>query len=469
MNRYKYLIKNIGLLTLGQFATKIITFLFTPLYTSLLLTEEYGIYDIYNTTVSLLIPILTVNIFEATLRYSIDGSKKSTSFRIGAKYTLIGCALLCAIVGINVSLKIYPILNRYWYYLVALFVFTAITNLLSSYARGIDRVGTLALSGVIASLTTIGANVLFLVVFKIGIDGYFLSHILGIVMQAIYLSITINPIKTLRISFTDIEYEKEMRKYSIPLIWNSLAWWINDISDRYIVTAMCGLAANGIYAAAYKIPSMLNIFQTIFNRAWTLSAVKDYDKDDKSGFFTKTYEAYNMLIVVLCSILLLGNKLIARFLFRKEFYTAWEYAPFLLMAIIFGSLSGYIGGVFSAVKDTKIYSYSTGIGAITNIVLNILLINIYGVIGAAIATYVSNVVIWLIRLYNVRKYLTLKINLKKHIKAYLLLLGQTIALLCIKTNNVLYSTLGAITGLIILMFSKEIRSSFQGGFNVIKK
>lgn len=76
-----------------------------------------------------------------------------------------------------------------------------------------------------------------------------------------------------------------MMDYSRPLIANSIAWWINNASDRYIVIFFCGLAENGIYSVASKIPSILNIFQSIFNQAWTLSAVKDFDSEDKHGFF----------------------------------------------------------------------------------------------------------------------------------------------------------------------------------------
>ena len=71
-NRYKYLIKNTGILTISSFSTKILTFLMVPLYTSVLTTEEYGTYDLAVSTVSLLIPILSVNIVDGVMRYSMD-------------------------------------------------------------------------------------------------------------------------------------------------------------------------------------------------------------------------------------------------------------------------------------------------------------------------------------------------------------------------------------------------------------
>lgn len=71
-SKYKYLFKNVGLLTLSNFGGKILTFLLIPLYTKYLTTSEYGIYDLYVTTVSLLVPILSVCVLDAVLRFSLD-------------------------------------------------------------------------------------------------------------------------------------------------------------------------------------------------------------------------------------------------------------------------------------------------------------------------------------------------------------------------------------------------------------
>ncbi|MBW7988152.1 hypothetical protein E0704_08070 [Lactobacillus helveticus] len=72
MNKYKYLFKNIGLLTLSNFATKLLSFFLVPLYTSVLTTGQYGTYDLFNTTIGVLIPILTLNILDAILRFGMD-------------------------------------------------------------------------------------------------------------------------------------------------------------------------------------------------------------------------------------------------------------------------------------------------------------------------------------------------------------------------------------------------------------
>lgn len=219
-----------------------------------------------------------------------------------------------------------------------------------------------------------------------------------------------------------------MKEYCRPLILNSISWWINNVSDRYIVIWFCGVSVNGIYSIAYKIPTILNIIQNIIMQAWQISAVRDFDKNDKDGF-SKMYEAYNFFTVVICSGLIVSTKVFARLLYAKDFYEAWKYTPFLLISIVFGAMSGYIGGIFSAVKDSKIYSYSTMIGALSNIMLNIFLVKMIGAMGAAIATMVSYFIVWQIRILNVKKYMKLDINLYTHYLSYSLLVIQSIIMI----------------------------------------
>ena len=90
MGKYTYLMKNVGLLTLSSFTTKLLSFFLVPLYTSVLSTGEYGTYDLFNTTISLLVPLLTFDIQEAVLRFSIDkDADHGTIWRVGCRYTVI--------------------------------------------------------------------------------------------------------------------------------------------------------------------------------------------------------------------------------------------------------------------------------------------------------------------------------------------------------------------------------------------
>lgn len=456
MSRYKYLFKNIGLLTLSSFATKLLSFFLVPLYTNVLTTTEYGTYDLFSSTIGVLLPILTLNIQEAVLRFSLDKKKSQDAIvSISAKYLLISNTIVAIGLCINKLFVFSSIVSEYSVLFFLMFLVQSLSGVMSCYVRGIDKVTDLSISSVITSIVTIACNILFLVFLKWGLIGYFVANIIGPLVQCVYLIFRSNYIKHIKQTKFSLE-EKEMTSYSKPLIANSIAWWVNNVSDRYVIVFFCGLAENGIYSVAGKIPSILNVFQNIFNQAWTLSAVKDFDSDDKDGFFSNTYRAYNCLMTIICSGIILFDKPLAKFLYAKDFYVAWKYVPWLTIAILFGALSGYVGGFFSAVKDSKIFATSTTIGAVVNLILNFIFTPFYGAMGAAVATAISYLLVWAFRFFQSKKYITLRVNIKRDIFSYLLLGAQAIVLNAIDGVIMYILVCGLFAG-ICLSYMKDIK------------
>ncbi|WP_346670762.1 polysaccharide biosynthesis C-terminal domain-containing protein [Faecalicoccus acidiformans] len=457
MNCYKYLIKNIGLLTLSSFATKLISFILVPLYTNILTTTEYGTYDYFNTTIGLLIPILTLNIQEAVMRFSIDTKwDRKSIVTVATRYLLFSNMFVIVGLLLNNLIGFSEIVKQYPMYFFLMFFSQSLSGMITMYVRGIDKITELSLSSLVAAIITILLNVFFLAFFHLGLTGYFLANIIGPLFQSLYLIIKSKAIRDIRFKKKYKNEAKDMINYSRPLIANSISWWINNASDRYIVIFFCGLAENGIYSVASKIPSILNIFQTIFNQAWTLSAVKDFDPEDSNGFFTNTYRVYNCMLVVVCSVIIVCDKILANFLYAKDFFTAWRYVPWLTIAILFGALSGYIGGLFAAVKDSKIFAKSTIYGAITNIVLNLIFTPFIGASGAAIATTISYFEVWVFRYWQSTKYVKMRINIIRDIFSYLLLICQSIVLLCNFQNITLYFFEILLFIIILLLYSRDV-------------
>ena len=461
-NRYKYLFKNIGFLTIGNFSTKLLSFFLVPLYTSILTTADYGSYDLVSTTVNLLIPILTLNIADGTLRYSIDNdTPKQDVFTISFQHCIAGFLAALVLIGFNVWLGIFDTIVPYSGYLILMFAATAMNNILSSFARGIDKVKEVSIAGVFGSFTMILLNIIFLVGLDLGLTGYFGANILGVLTQVLFLIISMKAWKYLRFhTKNNVDVKEKMHKYSFPLIANNLAWWVNNASDRYMVTWICGVAENGIYSVAYKIPSILSILQSIFQQAWTLSAVRDFNSKDRDTYFTRVYNMLNFILVIGCSGLIMFDKILARFLYANDFYVAWRYVSVLLMAMIFSGMANFIGGIFQAVGDTKIIMKSTLLAASVNIVLNAILIYFTGTIGAAIATMISNAINWGVRLYRSRKYANLQIKLKRDIWVYILLIIQSIILFT--DLSVILMAAAEIAGFIIILlcYKHELQSIY---------
>lgn len=458
---YKYLIKNVGILTIGNFTTKLLNFFLIPLYTAVLTTTEYGEFDIINTTIGLLVPIFTLNIFEGIFRYALDNSVDiGTLLKVALKYFFLGLIPLGIFLAVNMQVNIIPIFNKYGLFFVLMYIFNALSAILTSIAKGMENLKIVALSGVLSSLIVILSNIVLLLFFELGISGYFIANISGTAMQCVCILLGIRLWNFRAVIFRKNpnlkKIENNILGYSIPLIANSIGWWINNVSDRFFVTFFCGLSINGIYSIAYKIPTFLNVLVSIFNQAWNLSAIKDFNSKDKDGFFSKIYSIYNCFMVLICSLIILCNKILAGIFYSNNFYSAWKFVPFLLIAFYFGSISGYIGAIFSAVKRSDIYAKSTAIGAVVNTVLNFILVFFIGAMGAAIATMISYFSVWVIRYYHMKQFIQIQIKLRRDLISYVFLVAQAILMIIMKNNLCMYIIQIILFVIIILLFMRDI-------------
>lgn len=420
----KKLIKNVGIFTIGSFGSKILSFLLVPLYTAVLSTQNYGTADLISTTASLLIPILTLSIQDAVLRYALDKNiEKNDVINTALRVVIKGSILLAVGIIILNYLKIFQLENIYYWFLFLFFVSGAFNTLFNLYLRGKNKVKVIAASGILNTFITCISNIVFLIVFKFGIIGYLCALFIGELSSAFFQFFLGKIYKDIKLrKYNDMTHE--MLRYSIPLIPNSIAWWINNASDRYILTFLRGVAENGIYAVSYKVPTMLAVFQSIFNNAWSISAITEFDENDADGFFGDNYKRYSFFSYLVCSFLILLNIPIAHFLYANEFFLAWKAVPFLLVGTMFNGISIFEGSLYAAVKRTKLVASTTVIGAIINTICNFIFINIYGMVGAALATMIGYTITWLLRTWFLKSIIRLKVNWKIESMSYIAIVLQ---------------------------------------------
>lgn len=425
-NKNKTLIKNIGLFTIGSFGSKILTFLLVPLYTVVLSTTEYGSVDLVTSTASLLMPIFLLSIFDATLRFGMDPEYEkqdvlSTSISIANKGSLI--LLLClSFVAITNIVKIQ---SSYLVFLALYFVIGAYNQIFNLYLRAKNQASVIAVSGIICTLITCLSNILLLLIFRFGILGYMISNTVGILVQNLYQLFVGKIYKDIRIRNYN-SLSRPMINYSAPLIANSISLWINNVSDRYILTFMKGIAANGIYSVSYKIPTILFMFQNIFYNAWSISAIAEFDENDSDGFIGNNYSIYSFISLLVCSGLLVINIPLATFLYKGDYFVAWKCVPFLLAAMVFNGISQFEGSLFAATRNTKLVAKTTVIGAAVNTVCNFVFIYFWGAIGAAFATLLGYLTTWFLRTKYLHGFIRMKLNWSLHFISILLVLTQTV-------------------------------------------
>lgn len=460
----KRLAKNTGILTLSNFASKLLSFFLVPLYTSVLSTEEFGRYDIILSTLTILFPVLTLNISDAVMRFSMEKEKEpEKAASIGLAFTLTGsvfAALLSFAAGWTSLLKY---VEGFRITIVLFFVALAFNSYLTQLAKGREKVLDMGIAGIIGTFISLSANILFLLVFKMGLKGFFYAGILGSAIPDIYYCFRLKIHRCFRFSGIKKEYINEMIKYSAPLILVVIGWSVNSNFDKYMVTAFCGLAANGLLAVAYKIPNILSAVQNIFTQAWHISAISEFKSEGSDKFYRMVFSYSLCCSSILCAVLIILTRPIASLLYAKDFYEAWQYVPFLLISFLLNFAAGLIGPMLSAKMDSKTMAKSAIGGIIVNVILNYVLIKAIGIQGVTIATAVSSFCIFIIRQISVREILFFKNNIAFYMSVILLtaLAGAELIL-----QNYLIES--AILLLIIICNYKQIRDMLRKAI-IIKK
>ncbi|MCC3648466.1 oligosaccharide flippase family protein [Cytobacillus oceanisediminis] len=411
MNNYKKLINNSLIFAVGNFGSKLIVYFLVPLYTYYLTPVEFGTVDFFITTISFLMPILSFSIADSVLRFVMDKNYDK-------KVVLIN-SILIIMLGFSVLLVSLPILTNtiffkdyllYFYLLIAL---KLLNNVFNEYNKGKGLVKLYAVGGILNAFILLISNILLLVIFDKGISGYLNSLIIANMCSSLLAFIGGKIYQDIDIKKVNKRTMKEMLLYSIPLVPNALMWWTMNLSDRYIITFFLGLGANGLYAVANKIPSILNIITSIFFQAWQMSAIEEAESKNKSSFFSNVFNVFWLVMLVSTSFLLTHLKFVIEILVSDDYYSAWKYVPFLLLGVVFSSFSGFLGSNYIAAKKTSGIFKTSVIGAIINIILNITLIPIIGINGAAIGTMISFFIIWLLRIIDTKQFVNIKLNIIK--------------------------------------------------------
>ncbi len=403
MSKYKELAKNTGIFALANFSSKILIFLLVPIYTRVLTTTEYGFYDLVYTTIQLFVPILTLNISEAVMRFLMkDGVSKKSVFSIAVLDIFIGSIAFALLLLVNNLFSLSDLISQYSIYIFVIFVFYTLNNFLIQFSKGIDKIGVTAISGVISTAVMLAMNVILLVVFDWGLLGFFIANVCGYVIPCIYIVSRLRLWELFEIKI-DKKLQWEMVYYALPLVLNILSWWVNNTSDRYIVTAIVGIQASAIISVAYKIPQILSTISAIFIQSWQISAIKIQEDKSDTTFVSNMLLYYNALILIIASGIILFVKPISNILFGISFYSAWELVPFLIISSLFNAISGCIGAIMGAKMDTHNIAKSALVGMIANIILNIVLTFLMGPQGITISTLIASFLIFYMRKDSVKE------------------------------------------------------------------
>ena len=422
MNLYQNLMSNTVLFGLSTFGSRFLNFLLTPFYTRILSSAEYGVTDLLIQTGNLIIPIASVSIANAVIRYGLEGSKdKSGVFSTG---------LLVNLAGFFVLLLPSPLLGRIeflsgYVWLVLLYVLSAnIHSVCNQFARTLGHVRLFALDGILRTVLAITFNILLLAVFPLGITGYVLASVLADVITIVFVFLWAKEWRYLHLSALSGGMARRMLRYSAPLVPSGLCSWIINISDRYLIALLIGSAANGIYAVSNKIPTVLFTVANTFSSAWQISALAKQGQAEKERFFSNVFAVYTAIAFVAAAGVILTAQVSTRFLAAPEYFEAWRYVPVLTLATTFGCLGSFLSSIYMVEQRSGATLFTTTLGATANVVGNYFLIQRWGPMGAAISTLASYLLILAVRAIHTQSMLRIHWDLLRFVPCVLFLVAQ---------------------------------------------
>ncbi len=424
-SRYKSLLKDTLIFGLGNLGTKLILFLMVPLYTNYMSDAEYGIADLVFTIAQLMAPFLSVVIFDAVIRFGLsEKERKQDIILVGV--TVWGLAAVLGLI-LTPAVGLYKAMAEWKWYLYAYVIFNIADSIGYCYLKAKGKNKIYALLSIIQTALMASLNVYFLVYRSMGIRGYLLAYILSEISIDICLVISADIIKDLKTAHFNRDLFKRMILFSSPLILNNVSWWVIQSSDKVMVEAMVSAAALGIYTAAAKIPALINVMVTIFQQAWGISAVKEYESSNDRDYYSTVLRFLFLFIAGACIFFVAIMKVFMNHYVGKDFLDAWHYVPLLLVSAVFAGVAGYFGSMYSALKKSVNNMLSTATAAAVNILFNFLLIPSMGIWGAVIGTLIAYITIAFFRLFDVKRFVDIDIKWQTFLPTIVILILQAVA------------------------------------------
>lgn len=402
------LLKNTTIIFIGKFFTQLLAFILLPIYTFSLQTGEYGYIDLVQTYIGLIVPILILRTDSSIFRFLIDSRDDSmneslvfSSGIIIVTFQLFAFILVAFIMKRFIEIKYYSLI-------IGCILTSSIFQLLLQSARGIGDNILFSKASIFYGIINTSLNLLFLFVVKLKGNGILISICIANTMVSLFL------IQKQNIKFSIVKPNffliKRMLHYSLPMIPDSLSWWIVNVSDRTIISFIIGNSANGIYAISSKFSNITSTFVQVFNMSWQENASISINNDDKNTYFSKVLNDSYCFFYSISLILMVTVRILFPLIISHEYVEGVEYIPILLLSNLFNAMAIVTGAVYIAEKKTSRVAISTMAGAIINILINLMLIRNIKLWAACISTLISYIVLTIFRYFDIQKYVKMKIN-----------------------------------------------------------
>ena len=374
---------------LGGIVSRVLAVFLLPLYTRYLDTGDFGAVGLVVALSAVLVTILRLGISSAFFRFYFDSTDPArrllvvrTAFWFTMASATAGLAvgvLLAEPIADGLGLESANLVRAGFVGVWAQMNYEQLTALF----RAEERSTAFVLASLANIAVTIAATVLLVVVWEQGAIGVVVGNFVGTL--TVYLVLIAVHREQLGLQFSR-PLLREMNRFGIPLVPAALALIAVNFSDRFFLVHLASLEEVGLYEIGVRIASAMVLLLTAFRTAWPAFAYSIEDDAEAK----RTYAYVLTYLVVAASWLALALGLLAPWLVRVLATPAYYEGHRVVAPLAFGGMA-YAAYIVMAIgvgraKRTQFNWAITGLAAVVNVALNLILIPPYGMMGAAAAT-----------------------------------------------------------------------------------
>ena len=298
-NRAMQMLRNLGIYAVGSIGSRLMTFLLVPIYSFFIAPSEFGYYDICFAAIMLMLPLITMQLREGSLRFLLDATTADERTRV-VTFTMVAMLRnICACLVLGVVAHLLFDIRCMWYTLVFACVF-AVFEVVQQMLRGLGHNKLFAGCGILSSFLIFAISVPLVVWADMGIEGVFLGNIVARVIAMLFAEWRVGVFRNYMRS--DVDYRtvgREIMRFSYPLVLVNLIVILIASGNRFFIEHFLGLHDNGLYAVAVKFAAILEAMTLIINQTWQETAIRQYGDTDRDAFYSKILNAYLWLLVSL--------------------------------------------------------------------------------------------------------------------------------------------------------------------------
>lgn len=458
------LIKNTSVYTLGALLPKMGAFVFLPIYLSYLSSSDYGIISSLHVLNGVLVVLFTLSMPRALYRiyydYESQEKKKILFGTIFISVLVLALLSLCILFLMKQQVqKVYMSIDFYPYFAYALIiVFIQSLQVIPTIFLQIKERAAVFVSLSIALFFFKSILILwFIIGLKRGAMGYLEAELIAaLVFLPIYYSFTYKEIslKWDRMVFKNVIH------FSLPIVPGILSAWVLNLSDRVFIERYFSTADVGVYSLGYQIAGLVLIFSMAFKKAYDPYFYKMANTVDvfkaKKRLYSTNYVFVLVLLLVSFIISFFAKEGITLF-FNNDYYSAIRIVPIISLAYLVSQNSALLNVMMYQEKKTKIVMYIIVGSALLNIFLNFILIPRIGIMGAAYATLISFLSVFLFSYLLAKKTFFIPYNWKGLAPIFILLLFVYFGFYFLRIENIYLSLVSKMVVVSVLALSFIIR------------